>query len=216
MTHRILLAEALKALLPADLHRHAVVAGGYATDPAQARDIDLWLLNQSPDTEDIWSLVDDLSEHFKKHKIDAEFLEGAAVYPELPQRVASTKPILKMASLDLELPPQSPQFGWMNVQLIITSAKTVEELFDTFDLSVHKHAWALAEPQTMLTAADTTEPGDIFMRITRFDTPARTYQRALKLKDRYGCDTLWADVVQLLAASPALRQDVLGGMAYAA
>jgi hypothetical protein len=210
MHHREALAEALKELLPSQFHRDAVVAGGYAAKPELANDIDLWILGSAGDLEEVWSVTQDLGDHFKKHNITATFEVGSAEYPDVPLQVTPAKPILKFASTSVEMPPRAPRFGWMPVQMMFTPLQTVNELLETFDLSVHKHAWRLEEPLEMLASDDATWPSNPVMRITRFDTPERTYQRVQKLTARYGNDVAFNDIVKLTQASEIVKKLVLG------
>jgi len=197
------LAEELKKIVPSQWHSSAYVAGGYAAAPHQAADIDIWILGVGA-LESAWSLTEDLKATFEN--VPGYLAEGAVSYPDGD---TSPHPFAKVAESMVEMPPLSPRFGWMKVQLMATPFRDVQELLSYFDLSVHKFAWQLTKPEELIAAPDATQTYEP-IRITRFDTPAHTLSRAAKLEARYKVHVNVQDLAQLQELRDVTLRAALG------
>lgn len=156
-------------LLPPALREQAVIAGGYAVDPAKASDIDLWVLAGL----DADATKNDLRVTYPDHL--------APDNTEYPGRLVLIFP---------------KAYEGRDVQVLVSEFDELSSMLANFDLSVHARA-LLPNGQTRCGPlwAPPTEGGTIW--VTRWTTPAQTLQRLRKLERRYGMVGNPRDVLML-------------------
>lgn len=147
---------------------HLTVAGGFAIDPYQANDVDLWVLGD-PMLVRAAALLD-------KQHIDY-------IVPELPSNpdVPFTESVAndearEHATLKVHTPLR-------DIHIVGTEIATVPELLASFDISTHR--WAVTEGGARVAgigATFTWEDG----KVLAYRFPKSTDARVRKLEKRYG------------------------------
>lgn len=154
--HRQLVARLAFSFVPPLYRQWSVIAGGFAADPEQTNDVDLYMLGNPNAKRVISWLQEQRIEHCdSRNSYGNERLIANIGVP----------------------------FGAIRkIQLLGAKQTTVEELLDSFDITTHM--WALKEDGTIIRgtkATGTDEPG----KIVRFDTLEDTVRRAEKIGRRY-------------------------------
>lgn len=164
--------DTLTAYLPEAYRAQAVVAGGFAVSPSLAGDIDLWI----PGGDNYAIAYCDIKNHLMvAGHIPSptgilEFLKEEEVYPDGRHLVATIKNVL---------------LG-KDMQILVAKTANPQALVDSFDLSVHALGISKRDHEFFHVHfgkdwTPATEP----IRVLRFTTPESTFDRVMKLKDRY-------------------------------
>lgn len=158
-------------LLPEKWRNQWCIAGGYAACPALATDIDVWVYNIHEQL--LTTAREELLEHLattRLYFIPQPLHKGDGIQKLEPDEMEYVGKTLKVADVWSE-----------NIHLLVTSAKTVEELLDTFDISTSMAA-ILSNGKTVR-GKDYTHPGRPPQVIRMTPT---TQVRLLKLCERFG------------------------------
>lgn len=119
------IVKQLKDAIPAAYHAQAFVAGGYASDPEKADDVDLWILNVPPEE------FDEVEKDIRGYLIYKKKLSRMAPFQvRLPYEDAEDEDFRVV--FDGYLPEaQKP------LQIIITCQPTPLHLLRRFDITTH-------------------------------------------------------------------------------
>jgi len=177
-----MMMDKLFNFLPPSLREDAVIAGGYAVDPDLATDIDLWVCAGPDVPQARWAIE--------------EWLKRTPQWPNLKFSPAPEGAQYGTAHLVATIPNG---YAGKAVQLLVSEALDSQQLVDSFDISTH----ALARRDENGTArlwfgtgwTYRTEPP----KVLRWDTPADTAQRLVKLSQRYGAEPKQEDLQKLFA-----------------
>lgn len=139
----------------------AIIAGGFAADWTQAKDVDLWVLSDP--------MLERTTEFLKAAK--AKWLPCDANPAHSVPEEQRDRTVIR---LDMPLLP---------VHIIGVTEQTVQDLFHTFDISTHR--WAYGKNGQRIAgpgATEVWEPG----KVLTYRFPASTDRRVKRLEERYG------------------------------
>jgi hypothetical protein len=196
--NRYELTEQLMDLLPPKLTGRAVVAGSYAVVPAElAGDIDLWVLGVAKQNF-AW-----LDHDIRKHLVDKGFLTSMRKASnvkdyEAPGYHFHVVTVLTSMATSAEKP----------VQILLTTAPTLQDLLNLFDMSCHAGGFALIDPNVTLCHEDFT-PRSAQPRVlkTFSSDPRVVLLRLEEMSERYGHETNEDDVLMLSDRIEELRDE---------
>lgn len=178
--------ERLLRYVPEGLKNQAYVAGGYAFAPMRARDIDLWIISGSYEAMylDAVSVVEHLQTFGDYSKFTATEMvpyEGNGRERLLVQTIPGV-------------------YEGKDLQILVSAARTPQELVDGFDINIHAVAKQVhSEDGGRCYRTWFGEKWDSnILQVQRWDTPEQTLQRLEKLAARYHL-TPSAEDISLLA-----------------
>ena len=179
------LQELLLSYLPKGLHRDACVAGGYAADPEQANDIDLWVLGITPEQFD--TVEREIRQHLHNNYLLSSVdppLRDSQHYDEHPGQ-------FRVVSIQSGPAP-------MGVQILITKQPTLGQLLKQFDISTHALGYMVVSREVEQAEGWTSimEPP----RVLTYARPTATTLRLDRVVARYGVQPPLGDVLKLHTA----------------
>ena len=139
----------------------AYIAGGFAADYTQAKDVDLWMLGD-PMLERTIATLDE-------HKVAWEPASGLTC-----ESVSAGDISHAVARIKTPLIP---------IHLVGTAMLKIEDVLETFDISTHR--WAYSREGVHIAGKDATTPYENG-RVLTYLFPKSTDCRVKKLEDRYG------------------------------
>lgn len=185
--------EQLKNLLPTTLQSEAWIAGGYAHDPEKAEDIDLWVVGEN-NLDDVEFIIRShlvLKGMLSRHSPLQRELELSELSDELYD---SGDDFRVVANVGVKLPTG----GMKAVQVIVTRQPDIDSLLERFDITTHRIAYSLLQPQ-MFKVGEGYFPMGQQPRVKVFDRPAQRLKRIQRIAQRYGFEPHPEDVAQLEA-----------------
>lgn len=170
----------LLKLLPTELAKRAVVAGGYAADPFRAQDIDMWILGVPID--DFTKVSRHIRSRLAAQDYDYELPDPVQTYgAEIDFHFIAT-----VSAPGISKP----------VQILATSHTTAESLLNRFDVSSHQIAIGIED--LAITITDTFTATDVQPRLTNITTlPSQNLKRLERICKRYGFEPLEDDLRRL-------------------
>lgn len=199
-------AETLKPFLPAGLLPDALVAGGYAADPAKAEDVDLWvigvvdfdaveakirgylmanhLLTEGP-------LLRDAEREWQR-ELSAD-LGDIIPYEDHPG-------VFRVVVDHIKSGVRRPDGRLLLLQIILSAQTSFLGLLRTFDISTHQIGYSLLKPESPIRAATYTVPFEQ-PRVVNIERPHATLKRVERIFPRYGFSLLEEDRQRLLEAT---------------
>jgi hypothetical protein len=147
----------------------AFVAGGYAVEPTKALDVDLWV-PASPGAGSFADRADVILADLQARKID--HVVNMHPYPD------QLGPRFLVATIE-------NAYDGKDVQLLITSHRSAQELVDSFDISTHMLA---RDVDGKATFGKNFTSNRVSPKVCRWDTPSDTLKRLRKISQRYRID----------------------------
>ena len=181
--------DALKQLLPPEMHKRAIVAGGYAAVPEKAADVDLWVIGG--DMEMDYNRIR-LHNHLGLMPLDS------SPYEQFSNEFA----VVTEQTVELKLGRFSTTY--LPVQILVSSAPTFQDLVDRFDISIHAIGRRLVDEGPE--GDDYPVYGKGFTlphqqpRVLVFTRPEQTIRRLERILPRYGFEPHPDDLTRLGAA----------------
>lgn len=160
----------IRTLIPLHLQHQTVIAGGAAIS-AQSEDIDVYIL--SDDVEDTVEAIRQRLDEIHGRTGHAVLYGDDQEYDGNPTGMAGITLVADVA----------PYGGTKNVQLIVSTADSVEGLLDSFDITAHQ--WAVGLDNVGHSAETSTLPSQQ-PRVKHTRTPLLTLKRLIKILQRYG------------------------------
>lgn len=177
--------DALKQLLPPEMHKRAIVAGGYAADPDKAVDIDLWVIGG------------DMAQDFKAIRLWNNLMEYELSSERNPYEQFSNE-FAVATELTVEMKLGRFSTTYLPVQILVSAAPTFTDLLNRFDISVHAIGYPLMAPAGRYVGSGFTEFFEQ-PRVLTFSRPEQTIRRLEKIAPRYGFEAHPEDLAKLEA-----------------
>lgn len=176
-----------------------VIAGGYATNPDLAGDIDVWILGALQtweeafpnyhearslrETDDVWAPRKDYTTTVNVPDDWFDY-DGRRVYCSAPNE-SEMKSYSKEADRRLMRTFEKAWYG-RNVQIMFVRATTLAELLDGFDITTHMAGLQWEGTRSHIVRGTQWTPTNLPPQVVRTDQPAKSLERLLKIAARYG------------------------------
>lgn len=169
-----------------------VIAGGYATNPDLAGDIDVWILgalqtwNEAfPTHAELYGFVErkdyTTTVNIYDTWLDQDEIAAFAVSPSDTE----IKAYSKEADRRLMRTFEKAWYG-RNLQIMFVRATTMSELLDGFDITTHMVGLQWEGTRSHIVRGTQWTPTNLPPQVVRTDQPAKSLERLLKIAARYG------------------------------